>query len=146
MPERREAAARLAELLDGRDVLLVVDDVWKRGHLETFLQGGNRCASLITTRISDVLPKSARKQNVDAMKTGEAAELLSAGLGDGDSKRFADLAAQLGDWPLLIKLVNRYLFDRVETGQPVAKAIEFCVREAQTPGPHRIRRRRCRPT
>ena len=31
----REAAARLAELLDGRDVLLVVDDVWKRGHLET---------------------------------------------------------------------------------------------------------------
>ena len=59
------------------------------------------------------------------MKTGEAAELLSAGLGDGDSKRFADLAAQLSDWPLLIKLVNRYLFDRVETGQPVAKAIEF---------------------
>src|SRR5262249_43036220 len=64
----REAAAKLAELLEGRDVLLVVDDVWKRSHLEPFLQGGKRCARLVTTRISDVLPKSARKQNVDAMK------------------------------------------------------------------------------
>ena len=59
------------------------------------------------------------------MKTSEAAELLRAGLGDSDSKRFADLAAQLGEWPLLIKLVNRYLFDRVENGQPVADAIRF---------------------
>ena len=121
----REAAAKLAELLDSRDVLLVVDDVWKRSHLEPFLQGGNRCARLVTTRISDVLPKSARKQNVDAMKDREAAELLSAGLGDGDSKQFVDLARQLGEWPLLLKLVNRYLFDRAETGQPVADAIRF---------------------
>ena len=90
-----------------------------------FYKAASAAARLVTTRISDVLPKSARKQNVDAMKNREAAELLSAGLGDGDSKQFADLARQLGEWPLLIKLVNRYLFDRVETGQPVADAIRF---------------------
>jgi hypothetical protein len=123
--DERAAAARLAELLDGRDVILVIDDVWKSGHLEPFLQRGHRCGCLVTTRNSDVLPKSGRKQNVDAMKTNEAAELLSAGLRDCDPKQFADLAAELGNWPLLLKLVNRYLFDRVENGQPVADAIWF---------------------
>lgn len=44
------AAARLAELLVDRDILLVVDDVWDTTHLKPFLQGGKHCARLITTR------------------------------------------------------------------------------------------------
>jgi hypothetical protein len=35
--------SRLAELLADRSVLLVVDDVWNRAHLEPFLVGGPRC-------------------------------------------------------------------------------------------------------
>jgi hypothetical protein len=37
-------------LLADRDILLVIDDVWNSTHLEPFLQGGKRCARLVTTR------------------------------------------------------------------------------------------------
>src|SRR6266568_5615503 len=77
------AGARLAELLAERDILLVVDDVWEAIHLKPFLQGGTRCARLITTRNEDVLPANARSQIVDAMHSGEAIQLLSFGLQTG---------------------------------------------------------------
>src|SRR5438105_2637014 len=44
------ATAYLADLLADRDILLVIDDVWNAAHLKPFLQGGERCARLITTR------------------------------------------------------------------------------------------------
>ena len=50
------ATAHLAELLAERDMLLVIDDVWNAAHLKPFLQGGKRCARLITTRNEEVLP------------------------------------------------------------------------------------------
>ena len=37
------AANRLAELLEDRDCLVVLDDVWDQGHLEPFLRGGKTC-------------------------------------------------------------------------------------------------------
>ncbi len=74
------AGARLAELLADRDILLVVDDVWDAIHLKPFLQGGKRCARLITTRNEDVLPANAKSQVVDAMQRDEAVQLLSFGL------------------------------------------------------------------
>ena len=52
------AAARLKELLADLDILLVVDDVWDRGHLKLFLQGGKRCARLITTRLLESCHRS----------------------------------------------------------------------------------------
>src|SRR5205085_5253447 len=72
--------ARLAELLAERDILLVVDDVWDGMHLKPFLQGGTRCARLITTRNEDVLPANAQSLMVDAMELDEAVQLLSFGL------------------------------------------------------------------
>ena len=122
-----DAASRLAELLDGREVLLVIDDVWRRSHLEPFLQGGERCAHLITTRMTDVLPKTTRKINVDAMKNKEAIALLQSGLPIANQSATEELARNLGQWPLLIKLVNRVIFDRVERGETVDAAITFAV-------------------
>jgi WD domain, G-beta repeat/NB-ARC domain len=129
-----EAAVKLAELLDSRDVLMVIDDVWKRSHLEPFVQGGDRCACLITTRITDVLPKATRKLNVDAMKKSEAMALLEAGLPKGDQRALADLVGKLGEWPLLIKLVNRVLFDRVEQGQQIDAALTFAAEKLNRQG------------
>ena len=77
------AGARLAELLADRDILLVVDDVWDAMHLKPFLQGGKRCARLITTRNEDVLPANAQSLVVDAMQPDEAVQLLSFGLQTG---------------------------------------------------------------
>lgn len=130
----REAAAELAKTLDERHLLLVVDDVWKRSRLDHFLQSGRHCARLITTRLADVLPKDARKQDVDAMKTSEATNLLGAGLPPTDGGLFEPLAQQLGEWPMLIKLANRALFDRVERRQSVFDAIGFVSQKLKRQG------------
>src|SRR5262245_34368888 len=53
------AAAELSARLADRDILMVVDDVWNEEHLRPFLQGGSRCARLITTRIASNTPTSA---------------------------------------------------------------------------------------
>ncbi len=53
------AVNRLKGLLADRDILIVIDDVWDRAHLNPFIQGGPRCARLITARNFDTLPAGA---------------------------------------------------------------------------------------
>src|SRR5262249_51877477 len=68
----------LVELLADRDILLVLDDVWNDAHLKPFLQGGKRCARLITTRDERVVLSSvplAQRIQVDAMQEDEAIQL-----------------------------------------------------------------------
>ncbi len=49
-----EASHRLAGLLHGRRMLLIVDDVWEPNHLIPFSVGGRFCATLVTTRLNEV--------------------------------------------------------------------------------------------
>jgi hypothetical protein len=105
------ATTRLVEPLTDRDILLVIDDVWNAAHLKPFLQGGKRCARLITTRDEGLLPRTAQLIQVDAMQQDQAVRLLSAGLdailpiGD-ETPALLRFAARLGEWPLLLTLVN----------------------------------------
>ena len=114
------AVNRLKELLADRDILIVIDDVWDRAHLNPFIQGGPRCARLITTRNLDTLPASATKVQVDAMQQNEATALLVAGLDqpsfhDGTlSRELNALASLLGEWPLLLRLANSALRNSIE--------------------------------
>ncbi|MGH9844322.1 MAG: NB-ARC domain-containing protein, partial [Blastocatellia bacterium] len=146
------AIVRLVELLADRDILIVIDDVWNRDHLRPFTQGGPRSARLITTRNLDTLPANAQAVKVDAMRQGEAVALLSAGLNrhsDGETVRSTGfsrsasaikplppeggatndlraLVARLGEWPLLLGLVNGALQDRVNnTNQSLPDAIAY---------------------
>ena len=128
------ATARLAELLAERDMLLVIDDVWNAAHLKPFLQGGKRCARLITTRNEEVLPVTTQSIQVDAMRQNEAVQLLTAGL-DGlapssasDRLALGKLAARLGEWPLLLKLANGRLRRQMSRGQP---SLARCARVSQ---------------
>lgn len=116
------AASALAELLADRELLIVVDDAWDAAHVWPFLQGGERCARIITTRMADTLPAGARRVDVDAMASDEATRLLGHGLPADPA--FAALAQRLGEWPLLLKLVNGALRERVlHQGQPLADAL-----------------------
>jgi len=124
------AISRLVELLADRDILLVIDDVWSRDHLRPFLQGGPRCARLITTRNLDTLPANAHTVKVDAMRPAEAIEMLRAGLPASGLAECDDqlrwLATRLGEWPLLLGLVNGALQDRVNNAnQPLPDAIAY---------------------
>jgi WD40 repeat protein len=122
------ASARFRELLEGRDILIVIDDVWDSSHLHPFLQGGSRCARLITTRNSDTLPAGSSNLKLESMTPREAVKLLAAGL-DAEqvsalSSDFGKLAERLGEWPLLLKLVNGALRKRIEGyKQPVLNAL-----------------------
>jgi hypothetical protein len=121
---------RLAELFADRDMLVVVDDVWDAIHLKPFLQGGTRCARLVTTRNEDVIPSNAQSQVVDAMQSGEAVQLLSSGLQTGaftatDMQALRALVARLGEWALLLKLANGVLRDRVDRGEALANALAY---------------------
>jgi WD40 repeat protein len=115
------AAGKLGEAIGDRRILLIVDDAWREQDLRPFLQGGPNCVRLVTTRIDRVLPERAIRQPVDAMQVREALDLLSAGLPPDEATRerpsLAKLAAQLGEWAQLLKLVNGFLRDRVIRGK-----------------------------
>jgi WD40 repeat protein len=122
------ATARLAELLADRDILLVIDDVWSAAHLRPFLQGGERCARLVTTRDNGVLPRVTQRIQVDAMRQDQAMQLLYTGLdatlrSTEDTQELHQLAAKLGEWPLLLTLVKCALHERLERGQSLHNAI-----------------------
>jgi hypothetical protein len=106
------ATALLVELLADRDILMVIDDVWDAAHLRPFIQGGSQCARVITTRLLDAIPSRASRVDVDAMRQEEAVALLGHGLPVGCDADFRNLAARLGEWPLLLKLANAALTGR----------------------------------
>ncbi|MGA8584689.1 MAG: NB-ARC domain-containing protein [Roseiarcus sp.] len=122
------AAAKLGETLGDRRILMVIDDVWREQDLRPFLQGGRHCVRLVTTRIDSVLPQDAVRQKVDAMQAGEALALLANGLPRGPATRerasLQKLAARLGEWAILIKIVNGFLRNRVSGGEPLPVAID----------------------
>jgi len=124
------ASAHFAELLADRDVLLVIDDVWNSVHLEPFLQGGKRCARLVTTRNEQVLRADVQRIQVHAMQPQEAVQLLGSGLSSiplraGETNALAALATRLGEWALLLKLVNGVLRERISRGQSLADTFTF---------------------
>jgi len=130
------ATALLTELLADRDILMVIDDVWDIAHLKPFLQGGRRCARVITSRVLDALPPEVPRIDVDAMRPSEALTLLSVGLPPGSERHLSELAERLGEWPLLLKLVNSTLTDRVHAGrQPLADAIAYVNKALTRCGP-----------
>lgn len=107
------AAVRLRQILAGRDVLMVVDDLWNQAHLSPFLLGTGAC--LITTRVVDTLPPNTKRVTVDAMRRNEAVDLLSAGLPFIHKTDLIALSTRLGEWPLLLRLANGVLRHRINT-------------------------------
>src|SRR5690348_2838778 len=113
------AIAELRVALEGRCLLLIVDDVWFASDLNPFLQGGQLCARLVTTRNEGILPPGIPGVRVDAMNQEEAIKLLYHGVGTSDEfnrheRALYNLVQRLKEWPLLIRLVNGILRNRVQ--------------------------------
>ncbi|MEJ8826497.1 TIR domain-containing protein [Variovorax humicola] len=120
------ATAALVELLADRDLLIVIDDVWDGAHAQPFLQGGRRCARLITTRMTDAVPVEAIRIEVDAMRADEAVALLGHGLPSGSEAALRALAQRLGEWPLLLKIVNATLRELIlQQRKATAEALAY---------------------
>ena len=131
------AAARLREELNGKRVLLVVDDVWSPEDVTPFCGLGPEAALLVTTRDSRTLPAEAVPIHVDAMEIPEAVRLLGAGLLNETGVDLRALATRLGEWPLLLKIVNRQLremtqWDGLSLAQSLREANEALDAEGLT--------------
>jgi hypothetical protein len=117
------ASAHLRQDLDGKRVLLVVDDVWRPEDVNPFQGLGPRAALLVTTRDSRTLPTDSVPIHVDAMEVPEAVRLLGASLPAGAEAELKTLAALLGEWPLLLKIVNRQVSSWISKGLDLREAI-----------------------
>jgi NB-ARC domain len=77
-----QAGLRLGQVLDEqREVLLVVDDVWRAADLRPFLHGGMRsCTRLVITRRPRLLPDQAARRSVrvDQLSAAQAGAVLAA--------------------------------------------------------------------
>ena len=82
------ATAKLAEKLEHRNCLLVIDDVWDRAHLDPFLKGGKKCTRLVTTRRLDLV-SGADLVRVDEMSAAESIRLSGKRLSNQDAFRGA---------------------------------------------------------
>ena len=122
-----EASARFTEKLADNDILLVVDDIWNSDHAWPFLQGGERCARLLTTRFGSIaVDHNAEVLEVDEMTHSEAVKLLLAGIdAPADRTRFMTLAKRLGEWPLMLEITNGMLREELREGATLDSALSF---------------------
>lgn len=119
------AASRLADLLETRKLLLLIDDVWESVHLKPFLQGGKFCTRLITTRNISLLPDSTIQIEVNAMEEKTAIQLLGNGLPEQGDQELAALAARLGYWPILLRLAKGALRNRLRGTDEIRDALLY---------------------
>ncbi len=100
------ASAHLRTLLYDKKVLLVVDDIWKPGHLEPFRVGGSQCCVLVTTR--EVMVADAYRYPLDEMSPEQALELITQKLpeplSEAETQQALDFARQVGHLPLALEL------------------------------------------
>ena len=130
------AGGRLGALLNaGPRRLLVVDDVWESGQLAPFTAGGTKCARLVTTRVPGLLGSQAVAVHVDQMSPEQAERLLTDGLPPLDPHVVRGLLAVTGRWPLLLRLVNKFLADAGGTGADMAMVAAELLERLREGGP-----------
>ncbi|MHB8629613.1 MAG: NB-ARC domain-containing protein [Aggregatilineales bacterium] len=117
------APGELRTAIGNRHVLVVVDDVWETDHLKLFLNLGKNAATLITTRIDSILPAESIRQNLDAMDADQALALLRYGLPVGEDATLSALATRLGNWPMLLNLANKALYDQTKHDETLLNAL-----------------------
>jgi hypothetical protein len=125
-----DATFGVAQKLAEKRCLLVVDDVWDTEQLRPFLQSAHQCSILVTTRRFNVALHEAEERcrvNVAELKVEEAQEVLTAQLQPPPIvlPRFRQLAARLGQWPLLLQLANRTLLEQVALGDSIEGALNW---------------------
>lgn len=105
----QEASDHLKRLLQERQVLLIVDDVWNFEYAEFFKVGSSGCQMLVTTRDSGVAQGlKASVYPLDVMKQKEALELLTkiskrTFVGE-EAEQATKLAKEVGYLPLALEL------------------------------------------
>ncbi|MEK7727210.1 MAG: NB-ARC domain-containing protein, partial [candidate division KSB1 bacterium] len=115
-PTLDELKNNLNKLLEGRQCLLVVDDVWRKAHAEAF-RVGSQSRLLLTTRDAEVAAElGAMVQHVPLMAREEAVRLLEewaeGNLSEIDFALKERIVERLGRLPLALRLAGAQLRNR----------------------------------
>ena len=99
-----DAMFAVAQKIEGRRCLIVIDDVWEMRRASAVFTGGERSATL-TTRPADIAFEPADEPyriDVAPLQPDEAETPLSTRLETPPAAlvRFRSLAQRLGEWPL----------------------------------------------
>ena len=133
------AGRHLGSLLNtGPYKLLVLDDVWESEQLAPFIEGGRKCARLVTTRVPTLLTGRGEAIRVDQMTLNQSRKLLTAGLPALDPKVTEGLLEVTGRWPLLLRLVNKILVDYASMAPDVSAKGDELRERLRTEGPAAI--------
>lgn len=110
-----QGCAKLTELLDSRSVLLILDDVWERGHGEAFNVLGRQCRALITTRDAGLAKSLGGTQHhIELLTEAEGLKLLGdiAGVHPNDLPPEAkEIVSECGRLPLAVALCGGMVND-----------------------------------
>jgi len=136
--EITDAQTAIKDLIATKNILLVVDDVWKAYHVQPFLDINPKGATLVTTRYVDVVLAAnadAHRIDVDEMKPEEAVELLMSNIAHKPTTDVTKLAERLGNWALMMTLANAMLRKRLQrTGATFADALDWVNEELDDEG------------
>jgi WD40 repeat protein len=129
------AAGTLRQALSAQRILLVLDDVWLAADVEPFAGIAPPAALLLTTRNTRALPSTTRAVVVDALEMPRAVELLGQGLASLPPARTVErLAQRLGEWPILLRLVNAQLREEYRAGLGAIAAFQTVERALDDAG------------
>ncbi|MFB7020455.1 NB-ARC domain-containing protein [Streptomyces microflavus] len=130
------AGAHLGRLLDQRPrTLLVLDDVWEPEQLAPFVQGGESCVRLVTTRNPALLPPGTQLIRVDQMSRAQARAVLLWELPPLPGPLVNALLESTGRWALLLRLTNRLIAERCASGADPTVAAEGALQRLRDGGP-----------
>ena len=110
------AILQLRLLLQEKQMLLVIDDVWETAHAEPFRVGGQHCGVLITTREAAI--KDCTRYSLDEMTAQQSLTLLTQKLKQeltlSEVEQANALAQKVGYLPLALELAAAQIEDGVD--------------------------------
>ena len=108
---------RLREALEGKCVLVVVDDVWTIDHADSVLVTAPPARTLITTRNNDVLVDlGAEEHRLDLLSSSDALKMLADWVGQKMTAELpteaAEVARECGYLPLALAMIGAMIRSR----------------------------------
>jgi hypothetical protein len=128
---KKHARARLTALLSDRRLLLIIDDAWTSEDAIDLMVGGPLCATLMTTRLTEVANAVAPTEDdlypLNVLTEDHSVKLLeelASSVVEDHRDEARELAQELECLPLALQVAGRLLRARARTGLGVAQLID----------------------